>query len=570
MTSSISTLAELVLARGAETGPAIRYLHAGATDEVYSGADLVGRAGRIAARLRAAGLAPGDRVLLMLVAQRDFVDTFFGAIFADLVPVPLFPPVFATKLPEFVARFRGIADDADARALVVSAEIAGPAAALAAAEAEDTRHAVQVLGPDVWSDEAADTAGIEPLLSSSRRGHELAFLQYTSGSTGSPKGVALSHDNVLHNVGAICQATGFNAADVGVSWLPLYHDMGLIGGLLSTLFAGAELISLSPLDFARHPIRWLKAIDTYRGTLSPAPNFAFRRCLQLKDDDIAGLDLSSWRIAFNGAEPVDERTLSAFADRFAGCGFRRSTLFPVYGLAEHTLAVTFPAPGTDPVVEVVERAALGAGEAVVVDDVTDAAGAVTVVGVGGPLPGVEVAIRDGAGAALADGRVGEIVVKSPSVMTGYFRNAAASAEAVVDGWLRTGDLGYVRDGVLFVTGRHKDIIIRAGRNYYPQDLEAAAVAVVGVRAGRAVAFGIDNDDNGNNNDGAEHVAVVVESSVDVDARAALAVAVANAVAGRVGFRPERVVVVEPHALPLTSSGKVQRRATRDRLLAGEL
>ena len=550
----LTTLPDILLQRATDDSDAIVYQRADATQEKIGGSELLERAQRAAAALRANGVAPGDRVLLMLTAQADFVDAFCGAIWADAVPVPLFPPIFSQRPEDFIANFGMIAADSGAQVLVASDDLTGMVDSFANRPVGGFR----ILPRSSWNGSG------ERLEEAPTRGStDLALLQYTSGSTGMPKGVALSHENVLANMHAIGRAVELNEDDISVSWLPLYHDMGLIG-LLTSLCRGGRMVVLSPLDFAKDPVSWLRAISDHEGTLSPAPNFAYRRCLGLTDEDIAGLDLSTWRVAFNGAEPVDPDTVLKFATRFAPHGFRSSALYPVYGLAEHTLAVSFPALGQEPHVDTVDRNILATSE--IAESVpTDHADAVSFVSVGTPLQGVSVEIRDKQGALLPDGHVGEVSVKSASVMTGYFENAAATADVLSDGWLKTGDLGYFKDGMLYITGRIKDVVIRAGRNYYPEDIESAAIGVNGVRAGRAAAFSISADT------GEEHVVVLAESEVSEEKqRAELIRHIATAVAARVGFRPERVELYAQGTLPITSSGKVRRRVARARFLNGDL
>jgi acyl-CoA synthetase (AMP-forming)/AMP-acid ligase II len=537
-----------------DSRPVIVYQQGGVTRDAVSSADLLERAQRCAAALRGNGVARGDRVLLLFTAQADFIDAFFGAIWADAVPVPLFPPVFSRRSEDFIANFARITANSGAGIMVASAEIASVAQRFAGLLEGELR----VLTPSTWSN-SAERLDEEP----THGPQDLAFLQYTSGSTGTPKGVALSHANVLANVRAIGRAVDLNRTDIGVSWLPLYHDMGLIG-VLATLYWGGQVISLSPLDFAKDPATWLRAISEHRGTLSPAPNFAFRRCLRLSDDEIAGLDLSTWRVAFNGAEPVDPDTLHEFTRRFERHGFRSSALYPVYGLAEHTLAVSFPALGQGPHIDTVDRGRLAAAgiAAPVPADHPDAVGFVSV---GTPLEGVSIEIRDERGSLLPEEHVGEVTLKSASVMRAYFGNAPATAEVLCDGWLKTGDLGYLRDGMLYITGRSKDLIIRAGRNYYPEDIEGAATSVEGVRAGRAAAFSMPNGS------AEEHLVVLVETEVSAaPQRDELAQCISSAVAARVGFRPDQVALYERGTLPITSSGKVRRRVARARFLNGGL
>lgn len=548
------TLAELLLARADDVDgdrAAITFLRNGAVRATVTGRELLERAQLVATVLVEHGVRPGDRVLLLLTSQQQVVEAFFGAVWCGALPVPLAPPMVAADVEVLAARLSGIVARAEPRLALVSRELAGPARALAAALGGGGADALPVLEPSDWQG-----SGARLETPARRSADDLCFLQFTSGSTGTPRGVALSHKNVLHNVGAICMATRFGRDDVGVSWLPLYHDMGLIGGLLATLRAGAHLISLSPVEFAKRPVSWLHAISAYRGTLSPAPHFAYRRCLELPDAELDGLDLSSWRIAFDGAEPIDQATLERFAHRFGAYGLPKAALFPVYGLAEHTLAVTFPRLGSMPSQECIDGDILARqGRAVVVAE--GAARTLVIVGVGAPLPGVEVEIRRD-GVPVADGEVGDIHVRSDSVMQQYYGDAAATAEALAGGWLATGDLGYLRNGELFVTGRKKELIIIAGRNYAPSDLEAAAAEVEGVRVGRVAAFAVSGDDG--------EGAVVIAECEDA-APTSLVDSIAANIAARVGVRPRDVRVVPRGSLPVTSSGKVQRGTTRDRYLA---
>jgi len=520
---------------------------------VVDGPTLMDRAQLAAGAIREAGVAPGDRVLLMLTSQAEFLDAFLGAVWADAIPVPLFPPLFSRRPEDFVANFARIAAGSGARLLIVSDDIA-PAAQEFARRLE---RPPRLLDRTTWQACGARLADVPK-----RCGDDLALLQYTSGSTGAPKGVALSHGNLVANMSAIGRAVDLSEHDVGVSWLPLYHDMGLIG-VLTTLYRGGRAVLMSPLEFARDPGTWLRAISQHGGTLSPAPNFAYERCLRLSDAAIADLDLATWRVAFNGAEPVRAETVHRFGDRFAAAGFRPEAFYPVYGLAEHTLAVSFPALGEGPCLDTVDRTSLA--EARMAVPVPDGDGAACFVSVGSPLEGVEVEIRDEAGEALGDGQVGEITVHSGSVMSGYFGDPEATAEVLCNGWLRTGDLGYCRDGRLFVTGRIKDVIIRAGRNYYPDDIEIAVSGLVGIRTGRAAAFGVPGGQDG------DDVVVAVEANLKcARARERLAGRISAAVSARVGFAPERIQFCDRDALPLTTSGKVRRSVARAKFLAGAL
>jgi len=555
-TPNDTTLADILLQLAADETARpdmLTYLRGNQELETVSGVELLARAQCAAAALRANGVMAGDRVLLMLLSQADFVDTFLGAIWAGAVPVPLFPPIFAKQPGDFIANFSKIAASSGARLMVASDKIIP----MTQGFAEQLGSGFRILPRSSWNNSG------ERLEESPASGpDDLALLQFTSGSTGVPKGVALSHANIVANVHAIGRAVELNADDVGVSWLPLYHDMGLIG-VLATLYWGGRVILLSPLHFAKDPALWLRVISEHRGTLSPAPNFAYHRCLRLTDEELAGLNLSSWRVAFNGSEPVRPDTVHDFNTRFAAYGFQPSAFYPVYGLAEHTLAVSFPSLGQGAHVDTVDRgklAAEGVAETVPATD-TDT---MSLVSVGTPLEGVTVEIRDEQDALLPEGFVGEVLVRSASVMAGYFGNAAATAEVMSGDWLRTGDLGYLKDGMLFITGRIKDVIIRAGRNYYPDDIESAATSVSGVQGGRAAAFTVPATD------GEEHVVVLAESDLSGQQLADVSQAIASAVARRVGFQPEHVELRARGTLPVTSSGKVQRRLARARFLSGAL
>ena len=553
--SNYKSVADVLTERAIVARPdAMVFRGNGVPAEAVPGDELLARAQRAAAAMRAYGVSPGDRVLLMLSSQSDFIEAFFGAIWADAIPVPLFPPIFARRPEDFVASFGEIAVRSGAGFLIASDNDVGILTAFTSRFGESFR----IVPRSAWS-ATSERLTDEP----QRCSDDIALLQYTSGSTGAPKGVALSHSNVLANVHVIGRAIDFSARDVGVSWLPLYHDMGLIG-MLTTQYWGSSMVVMSPLDFARDPSTWLRAISEHRGTLSPAPNFAYLRSTRLSEEELSDIDLSSWRLALCGAEHVDPGTVRDFTRRFAPYGFRSTAFYPVYGLAEHTLAVSFPPLGREPVVDNIDRDRLAtSGVATAIDEEHDSA--LSLVSVGIPLEGVTVVIRDKEGQPLPEGQVGELVVKSDCVMTGYFHDAEATAEALSDGWLRTGDLGYFRNGMLYITGRIKDMIIRNGRKYFPHDIELAATEVRGVRPGRVTAFSLLA------RAGKEHLVVLAETNgsagnTDVE----LVRRIGTAVAKRIGFRPDEVALCARDALPITSSGKVRRRLARDRFCNGEL
>jgi acyl-CoA synthetase (AMP-forming)/AMP-acid ligase II len=507
----------------------------------------------LAARLPALGVAPGDRVLLVFPTSLEFVTTFFAVQMAGAIPVPSYPPAVLERAELALERLGHVARHSGAAVCLT------------------TRALRPILGGLAFSGGVREIAAVEtlatrpagPPLHPRPRPEDAAFIQYTSGSTGAPKGVLLHHANVIANLHAMGQAMRISRSDVGVSWLPLYHDMGLIGALLSAVYWRLPVVLLSPVAFLERPLRWLEAITRFRATLSPAPNFAYSLAVaRTTPAERARLDLSSWRVAFNGAESVNARTMNDFIAAFAPHGFAAEAMLPVYGLAEVSLAAAFPTLGTPPRTLTVDRKKLAAGRVVPSAD----ADAMTLVSVGRAVPGHEIAVVDAEGAPLPEREVGHIVVRGPSVMAGYYRAPEATADVVRDDALWTGDLGFRLDGDLFVTGRAKDLIIVRGRNYYAEDIERVAAAVPGVRPGGVAAFGLYDDAKAS-----DAVVLVCETKlVDEAARIALVQALAEAVARRAGVPLDQVMLLGPGSLPKTSSGKPQRARARELFLEGTL
>ncbi|HEV7502182.1 MAG TPA: AMP-binding protein, partial [Vicinamibacteria bacterium] len=399
------------------------------------------------------------------------------------------------------------------------------------------------------------------------RGPDPAFIQYTSGSTGAPKGVLLTHDNLFANIRAIGRGLDLRPTDVGVSWLPLYHDMGLIGTWLFCLHHGIPLALQSPLSFLARPERWLWAIHEHRGTLSPAPNFAFELCVRkVPDHALEGLDLSSWRVALNGAEPVSPETIDRFVARFGPCGFRREAMLPVYGLAESSVGLAFPPVGRVPRIDRVARAPFERERRAEPAAPSDG-DALEFVSVGTALADHEIRLVDDSGADVEERTVGRLVFRGPSSTPGYYRQPEATAAITLPGgWLDSGDLAYSALGEIYVAGRGKDLIIKAGRNLVPQEIEEAAAAVRGIRRGCVVAFGVSRPELGT-----ESLVVVAETrAVEAAARDRLSGLVTERVAAAIGIPPDVVALVRPGAVPKTSSGKIRRNATRELYLAGTL
>jgi 1-acyl-sn-glycerol-3-phosphate acyltransferase len=518
---------------------------------------LLSESAAIAGALRAHGVERGDAVALMLPTGMDFLRSFQGILIAGAIPVPIYPPVRLDRLEEYAQRQSAILADAGVR-MLVTIDKAKPIASILKPAVPTL---VDVTTPARLSGKGASWAEPEGA------GSDPAFIQYTSGSTGHPKGVLLTHDNLLANIRAITAGLQASPTDVGVSWLPLYHDMGLIGSWLFCMHAGIPIALMSPLSFLSRPERWLWAIHERRATLSPAPNFAYELCARrIPDAALEGLDLSSWRCALNGAEPVSPETLERFARRFAPYGLRREALMPVYGLAENSVALCVPPPGRGPKVTHVARGPFereGRAEPAAAGDPS----ALRFVSVGFPLPEHEVRLIDEAGRDVPDGTVGQLVFRGPSMMKGYFGQPDATAAISVDGgWLASGDLAFRAEGEIHITGRRKDLIIKAGRNLVPQEIEEVAAAVDGIRKGCVAAFGVDHPQLGT-----ESLVVVAETrELDPARHDALAAAVTDRVAAAVMVPPDAVVLVPPGSVPKTSSGKIRRADTKRMYLEGAL
>jgi len=518
-------------------------------------AELRQGARRIAAGLQRDGLAPGEAVAIMLPTDLTFFTSFFGALLAGGVPVPMYPPTRPSQLEDHLRRQAGILDSCQAPVLITQAA-AHAAARLLVGQAA---HLKRVSTPQALG------AGGDEFVTATPRAADLALLQYTSGSTGNPKGVMLSHANLLANIRAWSRAIAMNADDVAVSWLPLYHDMGLIACWLGSLYNGNPLVLMSPLDFLARPARWLSVIHHYRGTLSAAPNFAYELVLRhATPADQAGLDLSCWRIAVNGAEPVSPDTVERFCARLAPQGLRREAMVPLYGLAENAVGLTVPLPGRGARIDRVAR------EPFFHEQRAEPAAAevetLRFVGCGQPLPGHELRVVDPAETELPPRQVGRIEFRGPSATTGYFRNPEETARLWRGSWLDTGDLGYLADGELFVTGRVKDMIIRGGRNLYPYELEEAVGALPGVRQGCVAVFGASDPRTAS-----ERLVAVVETRLqDPAERDRLQRSVERLAVELLGLPLDEVALAPPHSVLKTSSGKIRRAATRDLYLSGAL
>ncbi len=521
----------------------------GHQEEEITCAALRREAGAVAAALVQRGLERGGRVAIMLPTSRDYFLAFFGALLAGGVPLPMYPPGRPSQLEEHLRRHVAILTNAQAMFLITVAE-AKPLAKVLRAGAGSLREVLTV------ADLAATGAGKwepPPL-----KPQDLAFLQYTSGSTGDPKGVMLTHANLLANIRAFGKTMQITSRDVAVSWLPLYHDMGLIGTWLGCLYFACPMVLMSPLAFLARPQRWLQAIHRHRGTLSAAPNFAYELCLSKLDDrHLEGLDLGSWRVALNAAEPVSADTIRGFQQRFAKYGFHPEAMSPAFGLAECSVGLAFTPPGRGPVVDRIQRGPLArSGRAVPAP--ADATAALNVVGCGVPLPGHEIRIVDDAGHEVGERQEGRLLFKGPSATSGYFQNPEATRRLFVGDWLDSGDLAYVVGNEIFITGRAKEMIIRGGRNIYPYELEQAAGALAGIRKGSVAVFGSPDPRTGT-----ERLVVMAETrESDPASQDALRRQINDLAVGLIEAPADDVMLVPPHSVLKTSSGKIRRSACR--------
>lgn len=533
-----STLLE-ALSLHAQKGASLVLVEDDGSESRVAYADIQTKARRLARALVADGVVPGEIIPMVLPTSLDFVVSLFGILLAGATPSALGLPAGFGDIDGFAKRTATICRFLQAKRIVVSPGLApyatGGTDVIAITEPLAMHGDDDVALPPVFDD-------------------DVAILQCTSGSTGLPKGVVLTHANVLANVQQIGMGVDVNDEDVVVAWLPLNHDMGLIGSLLFSIYWNLPLALLSPVSFLRRPASWLQTIARHKGTLSPAPNFAYAYVTsRAKDTELENVDLSSWRVAFCGAEPIAPHTMRSFQARFADRGLRKNVVLPCYGLAEACLAVTFRPAEAPLLVDCIDRDKLATGEVRYADggDVP----VVNVVSCGRPLPGTELEIRDREGNVQGDDAVGRIMVRGPSIMREYLNDAERSAEARdEDGWLWTGDLGYVRGGELFVTGREKDLIILRGKNFVPSEFEWAAEKVPGVRRGNAVAFGVPS-----NTLGTEMLVLACETDLtSPEERRELERLIITEVMKETGIRPDVVRLTGRERLPKTTSGKLQR------------
>ena len=548
-----TTINDWLAAAGRNPEGGLRFVDRSEAATWFGWGEIRERALAVCGGLLNLGIRKGDRVALVFPTGIEFFEGLFGTLLAGAVPVPLYPPVRLGRMAEYLHRTARMLERSGARLVLADSRVR-----------RILGEAIAEAHPDLGCRTIGDLPGsaVEPVPVEPA---DLALIQFSSGTTVDPKPVALSHRAIAAQAEIL---NGFwpdsgELRHSGVSWLPLYHDMGLIGCIFPALLRDATLTLLGPELFVARPALWLRTLSRYQGTISPAPNFAYSLCVtRVSDQEMEGVDLSGWRIALNGAEPVAPSVLRAFRDRFARWGFRPEALTPVYGLSEAALTVTFSELDRPFRGRRFDREALSKDRAAL-----ETADGREIISVGRPVPGFRLRIVDEAERDLPEGRVGRVWAQGPSLMDGYLGDPEATARALRGGWLDTGDLGFLHEGELYLTGRAKEVIILRGRNYAPDEIELAVEEVPGVRAGCTVAASwLPEDAPG------ESLVLFVEFSHEATASeiAALPEACREAVLGGTHLSPDRVVVLDPGTLPRTSSGKLRRGETLRLYLAGEL
>jgi len=532
-----ATLVDALVAAAEADAPLVT-LHLKNEPEALPARLLLERAGRWATCLKQAGVRHGEPVPLLLPTGSDFISAFFGVLCCGAVPVPLSSPMTFGGVERYVANLARAVEDSGAKRMVLTERMAE---AVRAHETLSTQLDTLLLPTDANECEPSAPSAVSP--------EDTGLLQYTSGTTGDPKGARISHAALVANAYAIHQGLELGPDDVGVSWLPMFHDMGLIGVLLTNVCHPYRLHLLRPEAFVMRPGRWLGLMSDVGATLTAGPNFAYALCLaraRTEDD----MDLSALRRALNGSEPVHASTVRAFHERYADNQLGPNVSLPVYGMAEATLAVTFPRVGAPLKTLELDRAELETGGRVapfVSGERTEA------VSVGTPVTGAEVRVRAASGEVAREDAVGEVEVSGPSLMDGYHGRPEATAEVLAEGWLKTGDLGFVHEGELFIIGRKKEVVIKGGRNIYPYDVERIASDRTGMTA---AAFGRSNEETGTD----DLVLVCEVRKGDAEAHAELEKQVRGDILATLGVKVDEVHVWPVGALPRTTSGKVRRGA----------
>lgn len=521
-------------------------------------AEVSREAKRIGACLQSLGFVKGDRLALILNSPELFVLHFLGAISAGVMPVPMYPPLVLGRLDNYIDRAAGILRVSGAKALLTTEDLIPVTQSLL--------DRVPTLNSILDVEALRQTNGNSPLNEPLTQPGDPCFLQFTSGSTSAPRGVIVTHGNLIANARAITACLEIQSkTDIAVSWLPLYHDMGLIGFVITTLVAQIPVVFIPTIAFVKHPGMWMETVHKYRATITFGPNFAFDLAAKRAPKISRATDLSCLRILGCGSEPINPKTMQAFITAFAPFGLKPNAILPSYGMAEATLAIAFDHVHNSLQKLVIDRheyetqnmaRPIGTnGKA------TDPKNHFELVSCGRTFPGHEISILNNEGESLPEGHVGEIAFKGPSVTPGYFQNPEASRQLLQGGWLHTGDLGFILNGNLYISGRQKDLVIINGRNYPPQAIEWIVEEVEGIRRGSVVAFSI-------NGDSTERLVIIAETTMTGNED--LAPLISNQVRSALGLAVHKVVLVGRGSIPKTSSGKLQRRQTKALFEGGQL
>lgn len=547
--SSAKTLVEVLIKR-AEADPERPHIYLQnehGQEQILRYGELLDSAIKVASGLQNQGLKRGETVAIMLPTCREFFYAFFGILLAGGVPVPIYPPLRPDRIEEYALREASILNNAEVRILITFTKVEALGKLL--------RVFIKSLTTVTTVEQLLEQGANNRLSNIILNTEDPALIQYTSGSTSAPKGVLLNHHNLLSNIRAFGKAADIGPQDVGVTWLPLYHDMGLIGAWLGSLYHAFPLTVLSPLSFLNRPESWLWAIHYHRGTLSAGPNFAYELCVRkIEPESIVGLDLSSWRLAFNGAEAINPKTLNRFIDKFKHYGLRAESIYPVYGLAESTVALTFPPLNRRFKIDTILRQSFEEENRAIAVEQTSDPNNLEFVSCGIPLPEHEIRVVDSEGIEVEERVVGSLQFTGPSSMQGYYQNLVATKAVYHDGWWDTGDYAYIADNEVYITGRKKDLIIKAGRNLYPQEIEDVTAQVNGVRRGCVVAFGVEDVKFGT-----EKLVVVAETNeTKLNIKNRIISEIVEKISVMLGIPPDEVVLVSARTIPKTSSGKLQR------------
>lgn len=542
--SDAKSLVEIMITRAERMPDQIHlYLRDGDGEEqIITFGDLYREAKKTAGGLKALGVTRGDTVAIMLPTSEDFFYTLMGIQLVGAIPVPIYPPLRPDKIEEYALRATKILENAEAKVLVTFSQAEQISHLLKSYVVclKSVSTAVALRKAECWEGNMI----IKPEFP--------GLIQYTSGSTHDPKGVLLGHQQLLENLRSVGDRIAFTPDDVGISWLPLYHDMGLIGTWFNALYQALPLVVMSPLTFLHRPESWLWAIHYHRGTLSAGPNFAFELCVQkIPDEKLKGLDLSTWRLCFNGAEAINPATVKRFIEKFEPYGFNPQAMFPAYGLAETCVALALPPLNQGARVDTIDRGAYESSQRAVP---AKADNGLAFVSCGLPIKNHHVRVVDDAGQKLAERQIGNIQFKGPSTMQGYYRQPDATRAIMHGEWVDTGDLGYLVEEQIYVTGRKKDIIIKAGRNLYPIEIESLVAEVAGVRKGCVIAFGVDDPKTGT-----EKLVVVAETKMQGEKeRSIIKQGIDLNIQSALEINPDEIVLIAPTVIPKTSSGKLQR------------